>query len=409
MRIFIIPSWCPTADQPLSGTFFGEQAHAMAMLRPDWTVALCQFDLARSRLPWRPWLIPRFVNDCFRIPRLVFAEAQSGLYEYHVWAPCFPRFGQQRKWAANARALVSQIKRALEDFIQRFGKPDLIHAQAVYPGGAAAVTLGHLYDIPVGLTEHLGPFPPQTLCLPSGKIMPLVTDTYAGASLCSAVSNALADRIIGMGLADDVSVLPNFLPDNFGTGCIDSPAPHGGFSFLSVGGPSHAKGTDVLLKALAQVDTDVTLSVVGDSPELPVFKQMTVDLGLAGRVRWLGAVSRDEMPAHYLACDAFVLPSQGETFGIAFIEALAFGKPLISTLCGGPEDIVHASNGLLVPLNSVADLVLAMKEMIAHGDRYNPQALRSDFLSRYSASAALARIEPWYQAVIRRGERKVAQ
>ena len=271
------------------------------------------------------------------------------------------------------------------------------------------MSLGHLYDIPVGLTEHLGPFPPQTLCLPSGKVMPLVTDTYAGASLCSAVSKALADRIIGMGLADDVSVLPNFLPDSFGAEHINSPVQHGGFSFLSVGGPSHAKGTDVLLKALAQIHSDVTLSVVGDSPDLPIFKQMAADLGLAGRVRWLGAVSRDEMPAHYLACDAFVLPSQGETFGIVFIEALAFGKPLISTLCGGPEDIVHASNGLLVPLNSVADLVLAMKEMIAHGDRYTPQALRSDFLSRYSASAVLARIEPWYQAVIRRGECKVVQ
>ncbi len=409
MRIFILPSWCPTADKPLSGTFFVEQAHAMAQLRPDWIIGLCQFDLARSRVPWRPRLIPRFVKDCLGYPRFVRAEVQSGLHEYQVWAPYFPHYGWQRKWAANARALASQAKLALEDFIHRFGKPDLIHAQAVYPGGAAAVTLGHEYDIPVGLTEHLGPFPPPTLCLPSGKVMPLVADTYAGMAMCSAVSKALADRIIDMGLTDEVSVLPNFLPDSFGSVHTYSPTPHDRFSFLSVGGPSYAKGTDLLLKALALVGSDVTLSVVGDSSELSIFKRMADNLGLTGRVRWLGAVSRDQMPQHYLACDAFVLPSQSETFGIAFIEALAFGKPLIATRCGGPEDIVHEGNGLLVPLNNVNALALAMNQMITYRESYTTQALCSDFLSRYSASAALARIELWYQAVIRRGERKVAQ
>lgn len=409
MRVFILPSWCPTVDQPLSGTFFVEQAHAIALLRPDWTVALCQFDLARSRMPWRPWLIPKFAKDCFSVPRLVCAEAQSGLHEYHVWASYFPSYRRERKWAANARALASQAKRALDDFIQRFGKPDLIHAQAVYPGGAAAVILGHEFDIPVGLTEHLGPFPPPSLCLPGGKVLPLVTDTYSRASLCSAVSTTLANRIIGMGLTGEVSVLPNFLPDTFGLANLNSPKRREGFSFLSVGGPSLEKGTDVLLQAFAQLERGVTLSVIGDGPQLLIFKQMAADLGLASRVRWLGAVSRDEMPSHYLACDAFVLPSQSETFGIAFIEALAFGKPLISTRCGGPEDIVHPGNGILVPLNSVDELALAMKEMVAHAESYTPQALRLDFFSRYSASAALARIEPWYDAVVGRGRCKVAR
>lgn len=408
MRIFILPSWCPTAEQPLSGTFFVEQAHAMAHLRSDWIVALCQFDLAGSRVPWRPLDIPRFLTDWLYTPRLVCTEAQSGLHEYQVWAPYLPRFGSQSKWGANVSALASQARSALDDFIQRFGKPDVIHAQAVYPGGAAAVALGQEYGIAVGLTEHMGPFPPPTLCLPDGKVMPLVADTYAGASLCSAVSQSLANRIMDLSLADDVAVLPNFLPNEFGSDQGNFPtAPRDGFAFLSVGGPSHAKGTDVLLKALAQVSSDVTLRVVGDSPDMAFFQQFAVDLGVSERVRWLGVVTREQMPEHYQACDAFVLPSRGETFGIAFIEALAFGKPLIATRCGGPEDIVHAGNGLLVPLKSVDDLVVAMQNVVAHADRYTPQALRLDFLARFSASAALSRIELWYQRVIHCGQRNV--
>jgi glycosyltransferase involved in cell wall biosynthesis len=406
MRVFILPSWCPTLDQPLSGTFFVEQAHAMAYSRPDWTVALCKFDLVRCRVPWRLQRIPQFLKDYLLLPRLVSSEAKSGLHEYQVWAPSLPRFGAQNKWAANVGALAVQARLALENFIRRFGKPDLIHAQAVYPAGAAAMVLGSEFDIPVGLTEHLGPFPPPTLCLPNGRIMPLVSKTYAGVSLCSAVSRALADRIKAMGLTEEVSVLPNFLPDTFGSSFHKTPTTKDRFTFLSVGGPSWEKGTDLLLKALVKVSQNVKLAVVGDSVELPTFKKMAVDLGLIERVHWLGAVSRSEICAHYEACDAFVLPSLSESFGVAYIEALAFGKPLIATRCGGPEDIVHPGNGILVPLNSVEDLAIAMQYMVTNAERYEPQRLRSDFLTRFSATAALELIEAWYQAVIRTGQRK---
>lgn len=399
MRIFILPSWCPSVDQPLAGTFFLEQAHAIAQLRPEWIVAFCQFDLARSRFPHRPGQVPRFVRDWFGTPPLVYEKARSGLYVYRVWAPYLPHFGLQGKWQANVRALAQQAKLALDDFIRRFGKPDLIHAHAVYPGGAAAVSLGREYGVPVGLTEHLGPFPPPTLCLPSGEMMPLLIDAYLGVSRCSAVSQPLADRINKLGLAHEIAVLPNFLPDNFGTNRSSLLKLHDGFSFLSVGGPTHAKGTDVLLKALSHIESNVTLSIVGESPELPIFKQMAVDLGLGGRVRWLGAVPRDQMPAQYLACDAFVLPSQSETFGIAFIEALAFGKPIIATRSGGPEDIVNKGNGLLVALNSVSELSEAMQYMVAHAGNYASDFLRADFLARFSATASVARLEAWYQSI----------
>lgn len=342
------------------------------------------------------------------IPRMERIDARSGLHEYRVWKPFLPRFGRQSKWGANVIGLAAQARLALEDFTQRYGKPDLIHAQAVYPGGAAAVALGKSYGIPVGLTEHLGPFPPPTLCLPDGQLIPLVADAYAGASLCSAVSQSLANRVRELGLANEVTVLPNFLPDQFGSVLEQQRPAVGNFSFLSVGGPSTAKGTDMLLKALAKVNSGVTLRVIGDGPEMAFFQQMAVDLGVGERVQWLGAVPRDQILGHYQACDAFVLPSQGETFGIAFIEALAFGKPLIATRCGGPEEIVNAGNGLLVPMNSVDGLAEAMRAMVEHAGLYKPEVLRADFLARFSAGVALARLEAWYQAVIRTSELKVA-
>jgi len=113
------------------------------------------------------------------------------------------------------------------------------------------------------------------------------------------------------------------------------------------------------------------------------------------------------MSGFYRECDAFVLPSRGETFGIVFIEALAHGKPLIATRCGGPQDIVHAENGLLVPMDSVEELAIAMERMIQTSGNYSPQILRADFLARFSASAVIDTMEDWYVALMNSGQHKV--
>lgn len=405
MRIFVLPSWCPTPDAPSSGSFFFEQAHLLAAARPDWSVAICAFDLAASRIPWRPWQLPKFLLGAQRRPRLAHTIAGSGLHEYAVGAPFLPGFGAERKWEVNAAALARHVRPALTDFIRRAGTPQLIHAHAVYPAGAAAIELGRESGIPVALTEHLGPFPPATLCRPDGQPMRLVARTYAGASGHSAVSRSLADRIVGLGLAGDVQVIPNFLPDDYGADAAGTRAPSDTFCLLSVGGPSREKGTDVLLQALALCGPDVVLRLVGDGPERPRLQQLAADLGIADRVRWLGQLPRSSMAGVYRDCDAFVLPSRAETFGVAFIEALACGKPLIATRCGGPEDIVRAGNGLLVPVDDVDALAAALKRMRHESTKYPPEQLRQDFRTRFSVSAVVNDIEKWYSRILRNDPR----
>jgi glycosyltransferase involved in cell wall biosynthesis len=197
-----------------------------------------------------------------------------------------------------------------------------------------------------------------------------------------------------------VEVLPNFLDERFGMNSNASPISGQGYSLLSVGGPSHAKGTDVLLQALARMSGPVRLSVVGQGAELPFFQRMAQELGVAKRVRWLGALAPEGMSAVYQAADALVLPSRGETFGMVLIEALAHGKPVIATLCGGPEDIVHAGNGLLVPVADAQALAAAMEHMRSACSRFDPNALRADVLGRFGAVAAAARLESWYRSLI---------
>jgi len=403
VRVFLLPSWCPTVDTPLSGTFFVEQAHALARLRSHWSIAICLFDLARSRVPWRPSQMSRFAHDFAQRPRVSHEIAASGLHVYQVWKPYLPRWGARKKWQATVMALSAQARPALAQFTTAGGKPDLIHALASYPAGGAAAILGRESRIPFGITEHLGPFPPHTLQMADGRPMAVIDDAYAAATGLSAVSRSLAEQILRWRLAPHVDVLPNFLDDDFGAAALADDRRAPGFSFLSVGGPSQEKGTGNLLRALALSRGGARLQIVGDGVQRPEFQRLAVALGIADRVSWLGATTRENMPNVYAASDAVVLASQSETFGVVLIEALACGKPLIATRCGGPLDIVRPANGLLVPVDDAASLAAAMDRMQESVGQYAAQALHADFLQRFSASAAVDGIERWYGMLRERG------
>jgi glycosyltransferase involved in cell wall biosynthesis len=400
LRVFIIPSWCPTKDDPISGIFFVEQAEEMARMRPDWIIAFCGFDLSSSRFPWRLSRFPKFFKDCLINPRIKLHQTKSGIQRYDVWSPYLPRFGKIRKWQGNTDSLEKQIRPALVDFIKRFGKPDLIHARSVYPGGIAATKLGKEFGIPVGITEHLGPFPGKQLSLPNGSPIPLISQAYTDAKSHSADGTKLASQLISMRLASEVEVIPNFLPETYGSEIFDNHLSDSLFTFLSIGGPSYAKGTDILLMAFSLLNRNARLKIAGNSPEAAEFKKMAIELGIDNKIQWMGRVSRPDILKLLKQSSCFVLPSRGENFGVVYIEALAHGKPLIATRCGGPEDIVNSLNGLLVPMDDPVALASAMEDIYINIANYKHQDLRDDFLDRFSSKVIVNKIENWYLRLV---------
>ena len=94
---------------------------------------------------------------------------------------------------------------------------------------------------------------------------------------------------------------------------------------------------------------DAFYVIIGDGPQRRHFRDFAQHLGLAGKVILPGSVPADLLPSYYAACDAFVLPSTKEGFGIVFLEAMAHAKPCIGARAGGvPEVIRDGLTGLLV-------------------------------------------------------------
>jgi rhamnosyl/mannosyltransferase len=141
-------------------------------------------------------------------------------------------------------------------------------------------------------------------------------------------------------------------------------------TILFVGRLVGYKGVDVLLRALPGLDADTV--IVGDGPLRASLESMARELGVAGRVRFLGEVDNGELLARYRACDIFVLPSvtRQETFGMVQLEAMLFGRPVVSTDLGTGVPWVnqHERTGLVVKPGDVSELRQALTRLIGDVD-----------------------------------------
>jgi len=123
---------------------------------------------------------------------------------------------------------------------------------------------------------------------------------------------------------------------------------------LFVGRLDPFKGPDMLLRAAAMMEEDAQIVIVGGKltgdKELQQLRQLANELHISQRVKFLGARSQKDLPMIYSAADITVLPSYHESFGLAAVESLACGTPVVATRAGGLKTIVHhTQTGYLVP------------------------------------------------------------
>jgi glycosyltransferase involved in cell wall biosynthesis len=165
-----------------------------------------------------------------------------------------------------------------------------------------------------------------------------------------------------------MSVLPNPAPE---LPPLPSPATVRGE--LGLDGPllgfagrlTAQKALDVALAAVAEVPR-VSLVVLGDGPERASLERRAADLGLDGRVRFLGSGGRSDVLRLFRGCDAALLSSAWENFPHTVVEALAVGTPVLAAAVGGvPEVVRDGENGLLAPPGDAGALAAVITRFFA--------------------------------------------
>jgi D-inositol-3-phosphate glycosyltransferase len=132
------------------------------------------------------------------------------------------------------------------------------------------------------------------------------------------------------------------------------------------------KGVDILISAIARLSdiSDTRLLVVGGDPgsdsELQRLMGLAADLGVSGSVTFTGAVEQPELPKYYSAADVFVMPSYYETFGLAALEAMACGTPIVASgAAGGPKSFIEeGTTGYLIPWPSLEPYAERLEQLL---------------------------------------------
>ena len=202
----------------------------------------------------------------------------------------------------------------------------------------------------------------------------------------------LAGLVRGWGVPEErISVLPNPTP----------PLPElperarGERPLLAFAGRMTApKALGVALEALAQVP-EVELALAGDGDERAALEARAHELGLDGRVRFLGSLPRGEVLALLRRADAALLSSAWENFPHTLVEALAVGTPAIATDVGGVREIVtDGENGLLVGPGDPAALAAAIRRFTGDDElRARLTAAAAPSAERFSPERIYGRLE----------------
>jgi len=249
-------------------------------------------------------------------------------------------------------------------------RPDIVHLHFPNPMGDLTYLLGG-QQAPLVLTYHADIIKQQVFLPFYRPVLALLFTRVSRIIAASAEYIASSDLLSRH--QDKCTIIPYginlgafSLRDGESAEVEEQRLNYGSRLLLFVGVLRYYKGLDVLLRAMTRVQGH--LLIVGRGPEREALEVMAEQLGIASRVTFLGEVSESQLRILLHAADVFVLPSidRCEAFGIAQLEAMACGKPVVSSdLPTGMRFVnQHGVSGLLVPPGDPQALAEALQHLL---------------------------------------------
>src|SRR3989344_1751371 len=198
--------------------------------------------------------------------------------------------------------------------------------------------------------------------------LPLINFGFRHAAVVQAISTYLGRWARERGFCGPLEIIPNgvdikrfFLPAQAG----GNPIPHEGIVLITTSRLVYKNAIDDIIRALARIQQDVILLVLGIGPDEQKLRMLAQKLDVSARVEFLGHVDHKELPHYLHSADIFVRPSRSEGMGNSFVEAMAAGVPIIATQEGGLKDFINADVAWPVEKNSPEQITQAVKKILA--------------------------------------------
>jgi len=323
----------------------------------------------------------------------------ENLFYHEVAVSKYPLFEYPPYELALASRLVDVV---------RFEKLDILHVHYAIPHASAAfmakqILMTYGIYIPVVTTLHGTDI---TLVGKDRTYQPVVTFSINKSDGVTAVSeNLRKDTFEFFEIENEIRVIPNFIDMNrFSLKAKDhfkkAIAPAGEKILIHTSNFRKVKRTTDVIQIFAKVIEKIPskLLMVGDGGERTECEQLARDLGVSDNVRFLG--KQDAIEEILSVSDLFLMPSQAESFGLAALEAMAAGVPVISTNAGGLKEInIDGETGFTSEVGDIKGMAEKAKYLL-----YNDEVLKV-FKSRAAAYAKkfdIQHIVPRYEELYER-------
>lgn len=384
LHVLVLPKWYPGRKDPQLGDFIRKQTLAVA----------------RKARVSVVFVSPIEGLGAFEEQELTTTDGPWELRSYY--RPSAATLGPWRK-AINYLRYRRAFRNGIARMLTERGRPDLSHVHILVRPAAAAWWLYRTRGIPYLLSEQSSEYLDGTWAAKGALFKAFNRFLFRHAGAVTAVSAHLGRGLERLGLCTRYEVVPNVVP---GTDRL-LPAPGEAGRFMMVADlVDRTKNVSGVLRALHAArgrGHDLRLDVIGDGPDRDALQAEAASLGLNGSVRWLGRLPNAAVLDHMGGTGTVIINSNVETFSVVTGEALACGKPVIATRCGGPEAFITPENGVLIPPKDDDALAEAMIAMERGHDRYDPATIRRTVSDRFGPEAVGDRFLSIYQRVLGHG------
>ena len=264
----------------------------------------------------------------------------------------------------NVRRWVRIVCSMFEDYVNKYGVPDVLHAHCSKWAGYAAMQISRKYHIPYVITEHLsrlvfekefGPAPSDAWQIP------LLKEAYEHAHLVIPVSEELVENIACyFGKNYRWQAVSNTIDTDFFHYQARKPLDGRPFRFCCLANNWPMKGYDILIPAfrqLRELGKNVELHIAGRGTDSAEFRSLLSD----GMVTH-GLINKEAVRELLYQSDALVLASRSEVQPLSLLEAMSTGIPVISTECV-PQSLRIEGGSTIVPIDDVRALAEAMSDV----------------------------------------------
>lgn len=413
--ILMLPSWYPTKENPLSGSFFKEQAE---VLSEKYSFIILHTTSSNMKL------LKYYTNKLFdkRKSTTILSDfSTNNLPEYtihyiypndnHFVLRMIRRIGITFIDKKIKQEKLRQQQKALQLLKQAIPLPILVYAMTAQIIAVSAQKIANFFDVPYVLAEHC-PFPLVGTTI-SDETKKAIEDSD---SLIS-ISNDKTRQMLMQNIDCHPILVGNMINENLYS--LPSENTKKIFNILIVAAYNFYKDYATFLSAMKLLTTltskNFKITIIGYSPSdknntwskgKEEFEQLVKAYGLWDISTLIPSVPRLEIIKYYQSADLFIMTSIQEGLPVSSLEASACGLPVFATRCGGVEDFIDDKCGRLFNLQDYKSIAYAIKDFMEGKISFDANYIRQNIISKYGIKVFREKMYSIFESASEKGTNK---